>query len=135
MRRLRLALLCVVASLLALAMTAGAAGARIYYSDYNGATSYKPDKIFLTANSGPRLHDLKWRSWGRSGARAHGLIAEPQGPDPNAYDDYKVTVQLSRPRYCARAKGRIFTRAKLVHVEPVPGVTSRTYRWQSICLR
>ena len=45
---------------------------KVVYFDYNYEPYFKPDRIFLTANSGPYLKNLKWKGWGTSKAVARG---------------------------------------------------------------
>ena len=111
MRSIRPLFAALLASLLSLAVLAGGASAatpKTVIFDLFAQPLVKPEKVFLTANSGPYLKDLEWSGWGTKRATGTGTwIFDCTsggfgcGPD-SGVTTHPVTYVLSRPAACPR---------------------------------
>ena len=79
--------------------------------DLFGKKMVEPERIFLTANSGPYMDELVWSRWGRHGAEGEGVLvsdcASCAPPERRA-----VSIQLRRAEKCPRRGGTAFMRFK-----------------------
>ncbi len=110
------ALLVLAAGLVA---TTGAEGARHHKHharteifDLFGQKQVKPERIFLTANSGPYLKDLEWFNWGRGRATGVGTYVSDCASCPGP-DQRPAIVRLKQRRGCEAKGGKAYKKATL----------------------
>jgi hypothetical protein len=63
--------------------TATAAPKKVFWVDLFFQLEQKPDFIAFTANSGPRMQNIRWKNWGGSKAVGRGYYRDTQ-PNPIA---------------------------------------------------
>lgn len=103
---------------------------KVVYFDYNYTPSVKPNKIFLTANSGPYLKKLKWTGWGTNKAIGRGrFIADCASCFPKT--NKRVTVYFRKLITCKYAPNvKIYRYGKFHIKDPT---RKRVHQWNGNC--
>lgn len=107
-----------IAALLALALTPGAAHAKPPAKVAFNLTEeplVKPRTYFLSANAGPRIEQLRWTGWGRPTTRATGIyVSDCASCGPEERRPVIVTFSGTRP--CPKAGTTAYRRGKMAIV-------------------
>jgi len=109
---------------------AGAKHKKVVYLDYNYQVFYKPSEIFLQANSGPYLKNIKWTGWGKSKSVGRGrFIADCASCFPK--ENRAVTITFHKLINCKYAPNIRIYRYGLIHVKDK--TRKRTLKWNGQC--
>ena len=114
MTRARFAVLAAATALVAVGLTTTGAGAAGVPAESSASKPHgffnlfadpliKPKVVYLTANSGPYLDEVRWTSWGKKTAKATAIYtyacASCMPPERRP-----ALMTVSRPKYCAKHK-------------------------------
>ena len=102
--------------------------------DLFGTEMVEPERIFLTANSGPYLDDITWSRWGKDGADGEATLvsdcASCAPPERRA-----ATIRLRRVDTCPKRGGLAFRRFKFFSTDENGDPASRAFPtgWSVYC--
>jgi hypothetical protein len=102
--------------------------------DLFGEELVKPERIFLTANSGPYLDDITWSRWGKDGADGEAtLVSDCASCAPP--ERRPATIRLRRVDSCAKRGGLAFRRFKFFSTDENGDPASRAFPtgWSVYC--
>jgi hypothetical protein len=125
MRRLAVAAaLLGLASPSALAVGGGGNAGRVLVTADCKHTQYKPKGIVIACGDGnDRLTHLSWSKWTTTSATGKGND-EINSCTPSCaggrFVSYPVSVTLSKPRHCAKARSKLFSQAKIQYTHQRP---------------
>jgi hypothetical protein len=120
-----------------LSCVAAAAGHQTSVSTDCYHAKVKPRAIVLACADGlTSLSNLAWSQWNSNIARASGLFdVRSCNPDCAAGStrQYRVNVQLTRPRLCAATRDEQFSRAQVTFTHSVPSGFTRHSTFETTC--
>jgi hypothetical protein len=138
LRKFRLALgggACIAVAALTLAVVASSPAQskndKVYFADLFGGATQSPSAIFFTANSGPRVTDIKWKGWGNRRTVGKGRYEDnqPVPCPPMCHPEGWAKIVLKHPRPCKQPKWakkagkrlRMYTEGTLSHPDTDTG--------------